>query len=58
VILAYDLEKFTRLLRTGIAADGKERGLMTGVARGRLYHLSDQQIAGIHAYLTARASPL
>jgi mono/diheme cytochrome c family protein len=57
VILAYDLEKFTRLLRTGIAADGKEHGLMTAVARSRLHNLSDEQIAGIHAYLTARAKP-
>jgi mono/diheme cytochrome c family protein len=57
VILAYGVPEFTRLLRTGIAADGKERGLMTGVARSRLHNLTDQQIGDIHAYLTARAKP-
>ena len=34
VILAYDLEKFTRLLRTGIAADGKEHGVDRSKATG------------------------
>ncbi|HQR12774.1 MAG TPA: c-type cytochrome [Casimicrobiaceae bacterium] len=56
VAAAYGLPEFTRLLRTGIGADGKEHGLMTSVARGRLHHLTDQEIAGIHAYLLARAS--
>lgn len=55
VILAYGIPEFTRLLRTGIAADGKEHGLMSEVARSRLHKLSDEQIGGIHAYLTARA---
>lgn len=57
VVLAYDVPEFTRLLRTGVAADGKERGLMSLVAKSRLHNLTDQQIAGIHAYLTARAKP-
>ena len=55
VILAYGVPEFTRLLRTGIGVDGKEHGLMTEVAKTRLYHLSDQQIADLHAYLSARA---
>lgn len=57
VILAYGIPEFTRLLRTGVAADGKERGLMSEVAKSRLHKLTDEQIAGIHAYLTARAKP-
>jgi hypothetical protein len=28
---------------------------MSAVAKGRLYHLSDQQITDIHAYLVERA---
>ena len=56
VATSYNLPQFTRLLRTGIGVDGKEHGLMTTVARGRLYHLTDQEIAGIHAYLVARAA--
>jgi mono/diheme cytochrome c family protein len=55
VILAYGVPEFTRLMRTGIGADGKEHGLMTEVARSRFHHLTDAQIAQIHAYLTARA---
>jgi mono/diheme cytochrome c family protein len=56
VVAVYGLPEFTALLRTGIGADGKEHGLMSEVARGRLHHLSDQEIAGIHAYLVARAT--
>jgi mono/diheme cytochrome c family protein len=56
VATAYGLPEFTRLLRTGIGIDGKEHGLMTAVAKGRLYHLADPEIAGIHAYLVARAA--
>jgi mono/diheme cytochrome c family protein len=56
VATAYGLPEFTKLLRTGIGVDGKEHGLMTSVAKGRLYHLSDDEIAGIHAYLVARAA--
>lgn len=52
---SYDLAGFTRLMRTGIAADGKKRGLMTEVSRGRFSHFSDAEIADLHAYLTARA---
>jgi mono/diheme cytochrome c family protein len=56
VATAYTLPAFTKLLRTGIGVDGKEHGLMTSVATGRLYHLNDTEIAGIHAYLLARAA--
>ena len=56
VATAYGLPQFTRLLRAGIGVDGKEHGLMTSVATGRLYHLTDPEIAGIHGYLLARAA--
>ena len=55
VVGSYGLPELTRLLRTGIGVDGKEHGLMTAVAKGRLHHLSDQEITDIHAYLVARA---
>ncbi len=55
VVGSYGVAELTRLLRTGIGADGKEHGLMSTVARDRLYHLSDQQIHDIHAYLVERA---
>jgi hypothetical protein len=56
VAAAYDLPRFARLLRTGIGRDGKDHGLMSEVARGWLKYLSDDQIAGLHAYLVARAA--
>lgn len=55
IAASYDLPGFTRLLRTGIGADGKEHGLMTRVARSRFVNFTDAEIAEIHAYLTARA---
>lgn len=55
IAASYDLPGFTRLMRTGIAADGKERGLMTMVSLGRFSHFTDAEIADLHAYLTARA---
>jgi mono/diheme cytochrome c family protein len=55
VARSYGLQEFTRLLRTGIGADGKEHGLMSAVARTRFHLLTDQEIAGLHAYFVARA---
>ena len=55
VVQAYGLPEFTRLMRTGIGVDGKEHGLMTSVAKARFTHFSDEEIGGLHAYLTARA---
>jgi len=55
VARSYGVPEFTRLLRTGIGADGKEHGLMTAVARARFHLLTDQEIADLHAYLVARA---
>ncbi len=56
VVRSYGPAEFTRLLRTGIGADGKEHGLMSEIARARLYHLTDEEIAALHAYLVARAN--
>ena len=55
VVQAYGLPEFTRLMRTGIGVDGKEHGLMTSVAKARFKHFSDEEIAGLHVYLLARA---
>lgn len=56
VTRSYGLVEFTHLLRTGTGADGKEHGLMSQVARDRLHHLSDDEIAALHRYLLARAT--
>lgn len=54
VAKAYSLDQFRRLLHTGITITGKESasGLMTGVARKRFVHLTEEEIRGLHAYLS------
>ena len=55
IAASYDLESFTRLMRTGTPTDGRDLGLMSEVARGRFVHFRDDEIADLHAYLVARA---
>ena len=55
IAATYDLPTFKRLMRTGVAADGKTRGLMSEVARNRFANFTDDEVAALHAYLTARA---
>jgi mono/diheme cytochrome c family protein len=51
--LAYSLEEFTVLLRTGKPREpGKELGLMADAARSSLTYLTNEEIAAIHEYLT------
>lgn len=57
IALAYSLEDFTRLMRTGVALGDRELGLMTQVARSRFSHFTDAEIAALHAFLVARAGP-
>ena len=52
---AYDLEQFRTLMRTGRAPHGRDLGLMAELARRDLSHLTDEEIAQLHAYLQARA---
>lgn len=55
IAAAYDLPTFTRLMRTGVAMDGKTKGLMSEVARDNFSAFTDADIAALHAYLTARS---
>jgi mono/diheme cytochrome c family protein len=55
IAASYDLPTFQRFLRTGVAMDGKQKWLMSDVARSRFSHFSDDEVKAIHAYLTARA---
>jgi cytochrome c553 len=50
---SYDLEQFTRLMRTGKALGDRELELMSSVSRDGFSHLTDEEIAAIHAYLNA-----
>ena len=55
IVGAYSAEQFATLMRTGKTAGGKELQMMSGVARGRFAHLTDREVAELHAYLKARA---
>lgn len=52
---AYDLKGFTKLLRTGVPASGRNLKMMSATARSDLSHLNDAEIAQLHAYLAERA---
>lgn len=57
---AYDLPAFQKLLRTGDGLTSRDLGLMKRVAKGDLGHLTDAEIASLHAFLrgeAAKASP-
>jgi mono/diheme cytochrome c family protein len=53
---AYDPGDFHRLLRTGVAAGGRQVGMMSAVARKRFSSLTDAEIEAIRSYLVARAN--
>jgi cytochrome c553 len=55
VVGAYTREDFRRLMRAGVAAGGRQVGLMSEVARGRFSHLTDTEVDAIYDYLAARA---
>jgi len=56
VAAAYDLPDFERLLRTGVAAGGREVGLMSASSRIRFGALTSDEITALHEYLKARAA--
>lgn len=51
VVAAYSPEAFTRLLRTGVAIEGRDVGVMSVRARDGLSHLADSEIAALYSYL-------
>ncbi|OGT60294.1 MAG: hypothetical protein A3E01_15795 [Gammaproteobacteria bacterium RIFCSPHIGHO2_12_FULL_63_22] len=56
VAKAYTPEHFSRLMKTGIASNGKETktGFMSDVARGRFSILTDAEIDALKQYLDSR----
>jgi len=55
IVGAYDLPAFTKLMRTGVPASGKDLELMDDVAKGDFSHYTDEEIAALHDYLVERA---
>ena len=52
---AYDLDQFRAMLRTGVGPGGKDIGMMGRVAKRDFSHMTDAEIAQVHAYLAVRA---
>lgn len=52
---AYDLPAFRKLLHTGVGLSPRDLGLMGRVAKGDLSHLTDGEVAALHAYLKGEA---
>jgi mono/diheme cytochrome c family protein len=48
---AYAPEDFERLMRTGVPLGGRDLILMDDMARQRFVHLTDDELAALHAYL-------
>jgi mono/diheme cytochrome c family protein len=53
---AYDLPAFRTLLRTGKGRSPRDLGLMKRVAQNDLSHLTDDEIAALHAFLRGEAA--
>jgi cytochrome c553 len=52
---AYDLAAFRKLLRTGVGLSQRDLGLMGRVSKGDLSHLTEDEVAALHAFLEAEA---
>ena len=52
---AYDLPAFVKLMRTGVPASGKKLELMDVVSKNDFSHMTDEELAALHAYLAERA---
>ncbi|MCZ6560575.1 MAG: cytochrome c, partial [Gammaproteobacteria bacterium] len=56
IAVAYTLENFHKLLRTGVPMDGRELGLMAKMATNRFSHFSDGEVDALHTYLQTLAT--
>lgn len=54
-VVAYSLEDFQTLMRTGVPIGNRELELMKEVATGRFVHFTDSEIAALHGFLQSLA---
>jgi len=52
VIAGYDEPTFTHLMRTGKAIGERELPMMSGVARGRFVHFTDEEVHELYVFLS------
>ena len=58
LIQGYDEAAFTTLMRTGKALGNRELERMSGVARGRFVHFTDDEVRDLYAFLSHSARAL
>jgi mono/diheme cytochrome c family protein len=51
IVSAYSEEAFRTLMKTGLALGGRELDMMSGVARGRFAHFTDEEVTDLYAFL-------
>ena len=56
VIAGYDEAAFSTLMRTGKALGNRELPMMSGVARGRFAHFTDDEVRDLYAFLGDKAA--
>ncbi len=52
IVSAYDEDAFRTLMKTGVALGGRELEMMSGVARGRFAHFTDDEVGDLYAFLS------
>jgi len=56
VVAGYDEPTFTHLMRTGKAIGERELPMMSGVARGRFVHFTDEEVHDLYTFLSDLAA--
>jgi mono/diheme cytochrome c family protein len=56
IVAGYSPTEFAKLMREGIPKDGRPLDLMAQVARSRFSHFSDDEVAGLYAYLSRQVA--
>ncbi len=56
IVASYSHDDFARLMRTGKAAGNRELRLMSGVARSRFVHWTDEEVDDLYAFLSRFAA--
>ena len=54
IVAGYTPSEFARLMREGVPKDGKEREMMSPVARNRFSHFADDEVKALYAYLAGK----
>jgi mono/diheme cytochrome c family protein len=56
IVAGYSPTEFAKLMREGVPKDGRTLDLMAQVARSRFSHFSEEEVAGLYAYLSRQVA--